>query len=489
MRDVVPVSPRGVAQRGGSYPTMGGGASYAINLGRLLAQTGNGWEPTGKVNYSGPLHLVLFGPNGSGKSTRILVPNLLTMFGKSVVVIDPKGQLALMTAERRHRMGDDVRIIDPFGVVKEIAEARPRDYGYLLQHGLAESAGFNPLAALDPDSRTFFDDAAVIAEALIKIQGNDPHWSESAQGLVTGLVMWERKEAGRAGNLEHVRELLTQADEFESYLGEDGKLHKRQVAGLRVTAARMVALGGFEISSLASRFAAGHFTDELESIRSTADTQTRWLLSQPMRVDLKKPGVDFRLLKRGPRPMSVYVVLPANYLETHSVWLRLVISEALRASMQAGGRRTLLMLEEFAALGHLSIVERLFGVTRDYGIQMWPIFQDLPQLKGLYRERWETLLGMAGAVQSFRTGDFTTAEWVSKRAGSDTVVAAGYNSHTGHAPGGANTGSGMNWQQVEVPFIRPELLFGLEAGWSLAWMAGQQAPIPLFSPIYSKSRV
>ena len=71
-------------------------------------------------------------------------------------------------------------------------------------------------------------------------------------------------------------------------------------AASRVTAADMVEEGGYEIASLAARFT--ERTNELASIRSTADTQTRWILSPPMRDDLKKrPGVDFRKLK-GQRP-------------------------------------------------------------------------------------------------------------------------------------------------------------------------------------------
>ena len=259
---------------------------------------------------------MLFGPNGVGKGMRVLVPNLLTISGKSIVVIDPKGQLAAMTAKYRHEtLREDVKVIDPFGVLAEVARQRPAEYKYLIDHHLIESDGFNPLAALDPESKTFYDDAAVIAEALIKIQGNDPHWPESAQGLVTALVMWERQQYGSDANLEHVREMLTEADEY------DDKGHL--VRGLRVTAAHMVAKGGFEIASLAGRFSAENTTDEIESVKSTADTQTRWLLSRPMRADMKKKdGVDFRRLKSGDRAMTVYVILPANFLETHSIWLR-----------------------------------------------------------------------------------------------------------------------------------------------------------------------
>jgi hypothetical protein len=49
------------------------------------------------------------------------------------------------------------------------------------------------------------------------------------------------------------------------------------------TTRQMILDGGYELASLASRFA-GRDTNELASIRSTVDTQTRWLLSKrPLR--------------------------------------------------------------------------------------------------------------------------------------------------------------------------------------------------------------
>lgn len=74
---------------------LGSNAADAINLGRFLSAEGIG----GKMQYGGPLHCLVFGPNGSGKSTRLLLPNLLQMeAGRSIVVIDPKGELAAVSA-------------------------------------------------------------------------------------------------------------------------------------------------------------------------------------------------------------------------------------------------------------------------------------------------------------------------------------------------------------------------------------------------------
>src|ERR1019366_1402506 len=48
-------------------------------------------------------------------------------------------------------------------------------------------------------------------------------------------------------------------------------------------------------------------------------------------------------------------------------------------------------------------------------LTLWPILQDLNQLKRDYKDGWETMLANAGMVQFFRPQDNTTAEYVSKR--------------------------------------------------------------------------
>jgi type IV secretion system protein VirD4 len=428
-----------------------------IYLGRY-AGNGSGSELT----YDGERHVLLFGPNGSGKGTRLLVPNLLRLEGRSIIVVDPKGELTAITSEWR-RTVSDVIVLNPFDVLD------------------IKGAGFNPLASLDPDSRTFVDDAAALGEALIKIEGNDPHWPESAQELIVALLMWEvqrAKRERRLPRLENVRALLTEPDEYEPQ--PNANLRPKQVRGLRVTAAQMCDEGGPEIESLIGRFLRGN--DEIASIQSTADTQTRWLLSRPMRDHLVQDDVDFSRLKK--RPTTVYLILPAERMRTHAVWLRLVIVSALRALYTPGGLPTLFMLDEFAQLGHLGPIEDAFGLVRGYGVQLWPVLQDLNQLKALYKDRWETFVGNAGVVQGFAPNDLTTADWMSRRAGDTTIAAASYNEGDAHNPGGASTSSGMSYSQARRRLFLPQELMDFPQGTGLLWPAGTSKSVPFRAPGY-----
>src|SRR5580704_17994210 len=90
-----------------------------------------------KIPYQGERHLLLFGPNGTGKGTRFLIPNLLSINDRSIIVIDPKGELPAVTADYRRTISDVV-MLNPFDVL-----------------GLG-SAGFNPLASLDSTSPNFY---------------------------------------------------------------------------------------------------------------------------------------------------------------------------------------------------------------------------------------------------------------------------------------------------------------------------------------------
>lgn len=430
----------------------------AVYLGRYAHP---GYAASGMpLSYRGERHHILIGPNGSGKGTRILVPNLLNIQDRSLVVFDTKGELTAITADFRRRVSD-VIILNPFGVL-----------------GIP-GVGFNPLASLDPNSLTFFDDCCGVGEALIKIEEKDPHWSESAQALVVSFLMWEVLLAARVRrppSLARVRAMLTEPDVYED--DEHGK--SKLVRGLRITARRMAAEGTSKIKSLIGRFTRG--SDEINSIQSTADRQTTWTLSTPMEKNLVRDDIDFTQLKK--RPTTVYVILPPERIRTHSVWLRLLLVTALRAHYTPGGLRTIFMLDEFAHLGHLAPVEDALALVRGYRIQLMPILQDLNQLKAIYSERWQSFLGSSGVVQGFAPNDLQTADWMSKRAGETTVVAAGYNLGNSDSENRHSANTGMSYQQMKRPLLSPNDLMGMGRGAGVIFLDGTSRTIPFFAPPY-----
>jgi type IV secretion system protein VirD4 len=458
---------------GGVPSFLGSEAGDAISLGRRMVP-GEGISQ--KLQYGGPLHVLVFGPNGAGKGTRLLMPNLLRMTGTSLVVVDPKAELAAVTAPFRRQLGRVV-VINPFGVL-----ADRKGYGDLA------STGFNPLARLDPDSDSFNAEAGLIAEALVLTEAKDPHWTQSARALLAALVMYvviEAKRLGTIPTMRRVRELLCKPSE-EPHSGND-----HEGAGIPKLAREMYRMNIPGLANKAAQFM--EWNTEIQSIVSTAKIQTEAFDDPEIANDLSKDGFDFRDLKS--EPVTVYLVLPPEMMTRHAKWLRLVLTSAFQRLMsvrEAGAPKTVFMLDEFAALGHMQIISTVWALVRGYGIQIMPILQDLNQLKMLYPDMWETFIGMAGATASFGPNDLTTAEWLSRRTGDTSRTIATYNEGGGTSatPQGMSRSdnAGLSYSSVKVPLASPHELLGMNEGIMLLTLAGLRHVIPTYAPAFFQIR-
>ena len=67
-------------------------------------------------------------------------------------------------------------------------------------------------------------------------------------------------------------------------------------------------------------------------------------------------------------------------------------------------------------------VERAMGLMAGYGVQLWPILQDIHQLRATYGRRAGTFLSNAGVLQVFGVNDHDSARLVSDLTGQETVV-------------------------------------------------------------------
>ncbi len=368
---------------------------------------------TGKLlRYSGPAHLLTLAPTRSGKGVSAVIPNLLTA-ERSVLAVDPKGENARVTYEARSRFGP-VHVLDPFGVT-----------------GLP-SAAYNPLGRLTPDSPDLGEDAASLAEALVMDapgQTGEAHWNEEAKALLSGLILFAVcHEDEERRTLATVREYLTFPPErFRELLG--------------------LMQGSQEAGGLISRAANRHLGKsdrEAAGVLSSAQRHTHFLDSPRIVAATSRSDFSFASLRH--QVASVFLVLPPNRLDAYSRWLRLLVSQALAeiardaeagsmgaaaASSPALHEPTLFLLDEFAALGRLEAVERAMGLMAGYGLQLWPILQDMSQLRALYGQRANTFVANAGVLQAFNVNDHETARWLSQLMGQETTA---YET-TSHRPG------------------------------------------------------
>jgi type IV secretion system protein VirD4 len=403
---------------------------------------------TGRLlRYDGPAHLITLAPTRAGKGVGTVIPNLLAV-ERSVLVIDPKGENARIAGEARRRFGP-VHILDPFGVSNTgMVSGMP-------------SAAYNPLDRLTPDSLDLGEDAASLTEALVMDppgQVTEAHWNEEAKAILGGLIMFCvcHEDRGRR-SLATVREYLT--------------LPPDRLKALLELMQDSDAAGGL-IARAANRFL-GKADREAASVLSNAQRHTHFLDSPRIAKCLARSDFAFSDLRH--RITAVFLVLPPNRMDAYSRWLRLLVSQALQdiardaeqvapvavsatpagptgasaalsgpgeapegvparsgapvAPLSATGRLkasnptlgpALFLLDEFAALGRLEAVERAMGLMAGYGLQLWPILQDMSQLRDLYGDRANTFIANAGVQQVFGVNDYETAKWLSQMIGQET---------------------------------------------------------------------
>jgi type IV secretion system protein VirD4 len=269
---------------------------------------------------------------------------------------------------------------------------------------------YNPLADVDPRSRTFLDDIGLVADGLIIDDPRDRHWTDAAKNLIRTLLLYMFVE-GSEQTLPRMRRML---------LGDEGKLvgsdDKTPQSNLFIRmASHADAFGGF-LRLLALSFTE-KTTREMSSILSTAREQTAILDLPTMGAVLGPSDLRLRDVKR--RPTTIYMCLPAARLGTHFRWLRIIVNLTLAALEERvkPPHPVLLLLEEFAVLGHMDSIEKAAGQIAGFDVKLWTILQDLGQLKAIYKERWETFLGNAGYMTCFGLNDQTSLEYVSNRLG------------------------------------------------------------------------
>jgi type IV secretion system protein VirD4 len=432
------------------------------------------------LSYAGERHILLFGVNRSGKSTRLLLRALATILGRSIVVLDIKGELCFQTRRARRMICGalNVKTVNPYNLY---------DLG---------SDGFNPLACLDPSDDLFYDKAKRLTLAIIERQGDkDPHWNESAMGLLTAGIMWEVIQAkieGRAPSLLNVRKLICARDEWEEVPPiKQGRTlvpqPPKQVKGLKVNCDLMAREGGEQIAGLISRFLREHGQNELSGIQSTFDTQTQFLLSIPISRDLAKGDWSFAQLRE--TPTTVYILLPPDEIEDKRRWTRLLFTCALNEHLKAGPLGTLFILDEFrVAVANLEIINTFWSLVAGYGVQFLVVCQSVLHLKTLFKEEWEIYAGQAGAVVTLGPpGDRPTAEWMSKRAGLASEARMSENQGQGVGVQGITTSDGTTISTQDVAFKTPEELMSIPVGTGRIWTPGRgNTSIPFFAPNYWK---
>jgi len=292
-------------------------------------------------------------------------------------------------------------VLDPFG-----------------ENGRWATGSYNPLDELDRNGNEVIDEAGSIAQALVFYSGKgDPHWSQAAYAVVRAVILMTLTLEGKYRNLVSVRQFLM----LTHPLLEDAA-RRQKLSEQAALLGMMEALGDefFGVVKSQGRALGSMADKERESVLSEARTQTQFLDSQLVQKTLLKS--DFRLKDLRSGTLSVFLCLPARYMDTHERWLRVIINLAVGALEPRGHehntvRPVLLLLEEFPILKHMEKLETAAGQLAGSGVKLWLIVQNIGQLKRHYQEGWETFVANAGVITAFANADVDTLKYLNDKLG------------------------------------------------------------------------
>ena len=384
-----------------------------IEVAGLLGATGvpvGGWrDERGRLHmlrHDGAEHIVAIAPTRSGKGVGLVVPTLLT-WPHSLVVNDQKGELWNLTAGWRAR-----------GANNKVLRFDP---------GSAEgSARFNPLDEIRLGTLHEVGDVQNLVTILVDPEGKGliDHWAKTSHAFLTGAilhVLYAAREKGERGALPDVAFALSDPSrpidglyrDMLMNVWADGKPHPTVAAAARDMTNRP--------------------QEERGSVLSTAMSFLS-LYRDPL-IAKNVSASDFAIndLMNSPRPVTLYLVVRAEDKDRMKPLMRLIINQLMRVLLRPeityrNGRpvkphkhQLLMMLDEFPSYGKLEVFQEALAYIAGYGIKAYLICQDIAQLWGAYG-RDESLISNCHIRLAFAPNKIETAEWLSRMAGTATIV-------------------------------------------------------------------
>lgn len=382
-------------------------------------------------------HLLSCAGTRSGKGRSLILPAvLLASAATSMLVIDPKGEIARKSVRyRADTLGQETRVFDPFDCTRTDHRFR---------------CNFNCLAKLDPrDRKTFVPNARLIADALaISDNPYDQHWTETAKSIIATLCA----HVATHPNYEQGRDLVTVwrlANELARRHPDNPREYWLQREMIDNDAGDgMVRAGAREFYDRTG--------GEFGSVLSNARKYLGWIAISCVQDSLRGASPDFRDFKRG----SVYgcLSLPSMRMDALRGWLRLMVQFFLAAFEEEEvqtGPQAILIADEFHSLGKMSVFENAIAQLAGLGLKLWIVLQDLNQLKVHYEKNFETFIGNAGLIQVFGCNDNSTLQYISEKLGTATSISRSTNTPT-FDQASRQAATGESWSMSSHPLMTPE---------------------------------
>ena len=350
-----------------------------------------GWSGGRLLTFGGPEHVMLHAPTRSGKGVGVVIPNLLT-WADSVVVLDVKRENWNVSAGFRAAHGQEVILFDPLD-------------------GDARTARFNPLGHIDrADPIAVLDELQKLAVMLFPVPpSTDPFWAEAARTGFIGVGAYVAETPELPFSLGTLYGELTDGDP---------RTRLPRLMAARVDAGRPLSAGC--VGALSDFCSASENT--FAGIKQTLTSRLGLWLNP--RVCAATDASDFDLRDLRERRISLYLCVSPDNLGRVAPLFGLLLQQLVdlntRELPTAERHRVpvLLLMDEFARLGHAGVIARGFSYVAGYGLRLLPVLQSPAQLRAEYgADLAEEIMANCGVEIAFAPKELKVAQELSERLG------------------------------------------------------------------------
>ncbi len=366
-------------------------------------------------------HLSMVAGTGTGKTTLLIT--MLGLHRGNAFVVDPKGQITKIIANRRGMggngikgVGQDVAILDPNNIAK----------GHPL-------ACWNAIDELTRVEARVGSDAVVryamkIAEGLIPMEGDKPYFPNTAREFTQGLILhvYTTEPPGKR-HMVRVRDLLTRgyANEMMAAGATPDEVSANSFKFLLEEMQKNLSYNGVIANAAATMANTGKsYGDVLSTARSALKFYD---LPEIRKISYSS---DFSLedLKLG--KLDLFICAPTGDIRgAYRGWFRLLCVFALDLFEQIPGNLKnpcLFAIDEMPSLGPIEAIATSAPVMRGYGVRLLAITQDLEKLQKTYPSDWRGFLGNSDVTYWMGTNEQDTGKHLSEYLGKSTRVTHQY---------------------------------------------------------------
>ncbi|HFH6734894.1 TPA: VirD4-like conjugal transfer protein, CD1115 family [Streptococcus agalactiae] len=349
--------------------------------------------------YARNKNVLVIGGSGSGKTRFFVKPNLMQMHS-SYVVTDPKGTLVLECGKMLERNGYEIKILNTINFKKSM---RYNPFAYLKSEKDILKLVQTIIANTKGEGEKSTEDFWVKAEKLYYTALIGYIWYEAPkeeQNFTTLLAMIDASEVREEDeNFKNAVDYMFEALEKEKPNHFAVKQYKKYKLAAGKTAKSILISCGARLAPFDIR-------------------ELRELMSED----------ELELDKIGDRKTALFVII-SDTDDTFNFVVSIMYSQLFnllcdKADDVYGGRLPVhvrCLLDEFANIGLIPKFEKLIATIRSREISASIILQAQSQLKAIYKDHADTIVGNCDSTLFLGGKEKTTVKELSESLGKETI--------------------------------------------------------------------